>query len=307
MPERRTDPLTGDEVLLAPGRGSRPHDTGENGGDDDAPCPFCPGNERQTPPAVAVFEDGAGWSVRAFRNKFPAVEPPEGVHEVIVDSPAHAPEFTADSLRMYRDRFAYHAAGAEVDAASISLFKNAGLLAGASRKHPHAQLIALRELPERPARARRIAQEYYSGHGACVLCDRIAALDDACIVHETGAFVCYVPEIARFADEYWIAPRAHAPSFGETADAQISELYAVLARVTEGLAQIRPAPSYNLIIESGAFGLGPAAAFSHWYLSAIVRTSAVAGFELSSGMSINSGDPKESAARLRHMVTSHAP
>lgn len=304
MPERRTDPLTGDEILFAPGRGARPHDTGENA---EGPCPFCPGNEAQTPPAVAAFPEGAAWRVRAFRNKFAAVEPPEGVHEVIVDTPAHAPEFTEDSLRMYRDRFAYHAAGAEVEAAYISLFKNAGLLAGASRKHPHAQLIALRDAPERPARMRRIGAQYFATHGTCLLCDELAALDDAYVVELTEAFVCYVAEVSRFAHEYRIAPRAHAPSFADASDAQIAEVFGMLTRAVRGLAQIHGSPGYNLIFESAAFGVEAAAAYSHWYVTAIVRTSAVAGFELSSGMTINSGDPKESAARLRHMVSSHAP
>ena len=95
------DPLTGDLVILAPARASRPDDfrrrvapTPAAETAPTAPCPFCPGNEALTPPEVARLGPGApdtpGWSVRVVPNKFPIVGPGAGgAHEVVVLSPDH--------------------------------------------------------------------------------------------------------------------------------------------------------------------------------------------------------------------------
>jgi len=72
-------------------------------------CPFCPGNERLTPPQTDVLVNAGGnWSVRAVPNHFPALDmdgdasgahtrTPEGWyrlaghgrHEVIIETPEH--------------------------------------------------------------------------------------------------------------------------------------------------------------------------------------------------------------------------
>lgn len=301
MPELLVDPLSGDEVLLAPLRAVRPHDVDEPAAHA---CPFCPGQESQTPPEVAAFGDAGGWRVRAFRNKYPAIEPPLGVHEVIVDSPSHRADFTADSLRMYRDRFAHHATGGELDARYVIVFKNAGPQAGASREHPHAQLIAMRHIPERARRATERAERYFSEHHSCATCDEIGAAGEYMVAH-TPHFMCYTRPVSRFAYEYRIAPKRHAPSFQSVPDSELDELCALLDALVGGLRKMHDGVSYNLILESGREADRASAPSVHWHFCLIARTSALAGFELGSGMTINSADPKESAARLRHMVDSH--
>lgn len=93
VPELRTDWLTGRQVIVAENRAGRPNEfsahaehslapsagpSAENGA-SLAPatresCPFCPGHEVETPPAVADLRDEAGnWRVRVIPNKFPAV------------------------------------------------------------------------------------------------------------------------------------------------------------------------------------------------------------------------------------------
>ena len=80
MSELREDLLTGARVIVAPGRSVRP-DTFRT----DAPelpssvpaCPFCAGNEHETPPEVARRGAGdpetPGWRVRVVPNKYPLV------------------------------------------------------------------------------------------------------------------------------------------------------------------------------------------------------------------------------------------
>ena len=131
----RYDVLSGIFCVIAQERSKRPSDfpqaqrQQERGRERLSNCPFCPGNERMTPPEVAAYReggerDGPGWSVRVVPNKYPAFVPLEqsseeeedafshclkempeaiaspdtsmywelpaiGAHEVIIDSPAH--------------------------------------------------------------------------------------------------------------------------------------------------------------------------------------------------------------------------
>ena len=82
MPELRYDPHRGEWTLIAPDRRARPHPAhyaNATPAEDDPACPFCPGNEGETPPEVAaVREDGSaknapGWRARCVANKYPAV------------------------------------------------------------------------------------------------------------------------------------------------------------------------------------------------------------------------------------------
>ena len=86
-PEYRRDPVTGRWVIVAPERSLRPmglegaeprHRTGR---ERREPCPFCPGQEHDTPHEVLALRDpdtlsdGPGWRLRVVPNKFPAVRP----------------------------------------------------------------------------------------------------------------------------------------------------------------------------------------------------------------------------------------
>ena len=85
MAELRTDPLTGDRVVVAPARAQRPgawdapEDRDEPGREN---CPFCEGHETETPPEIFAIADARrqepdtpGWRVRVAPNKFPAFGP----------------------------------------------------------------------------------------------------------------------------------------------------------------------------------------------------------------------------------------
>ena len=140
-----------------------------------ARCPFCAGNEADTPPATAVYREGeilcghGEWQVRVVPNKFPAVtfsgrpelQPDsiffqtrdgEGIHEVIVESRDHRTSFSelsSDEARWvfqaYRDRCEEIKDTTELR--YVQIFKNARPGAGASMEHAHSQLIATSDVP----------------------------------------------------------------------------------------------------------------------------------------------------------------
>ena len=77
MNEIRCDPLSGYRVLIAEGRSARPRDyeTSHVVG-SKSNCPFCAGNEKETPEEVlrvSPADDTNLWQVRVVRNKYPAL------------------------------------------------------------------------------------------------------------------------------------------------------------------------------------------------------------------------------------------
>src|SRR4051812_43224627 len=77
MPELRQDPLSRRWVIIGEDRAARPNDfvsTVTRRG--DLACPFCLGNERETPHEIAVYRAEQAtepWTVRVVPNKYPAV------------------------------------------------------------------------------------------------------------------------------------------------------------------------------------------------------------------------------------------
>ena len=108
-------------------------------------CPFCPGNEEDTPPEVSRIGEGEknkpGWQVRVFANLFPITE----IHEVVVHSPDHEKnieDFSLDQvkniIRTYIDRF-----NSLKDKGKVFYFHNYSLISGASLVHPHSQVAVV--------------------------------------------------------------------------------------------------------------------------------------------------------------------
>ena len=84
-PEYRRDPVTGRWVVVAPERAARPlalrgSEPRHRPDRERRPCPFCPGQEHDTPHEVYALRepgtapDGPGWRLRVVPNKFPAVK-----------------------------------------------------------------------------------------------------------------------------------------------------------------------------------------------------------------------------------------
>ena len=247
MTEIRRHLITGEPVLYAPDRAERPRW-------DSAVCPFCPGHEDETPPEVARI--GEPWRVRVFPNKFPFVQH----HEVIVEASEHDATFATivhapDVVAMYIDRYrALRPFG------TVALFKNHGVMAGASLPHPHSQIAAVPFVPSRIARE----AEAFRRATECPLC-KVAGS-----VAENASFRMIDPGARMFSGERWIVPKRHFP---EIVPANVDDLAAMLqlaARQTRG--------DYNWL-----FFNYPDAPRAHFYISVAPRVSPVAGFELETG------------------------
>ena len=126
MGELRKGYITDRWVIIASGRGKRPHQFKVKPEPvDKEGCFFCPGNEEKTPPEIYRLEDGNKWKIRVIPNKFPAetlegnykvrthnkyftFASSYGKHEVLIETPSHdkqlwdlTPEDVVDVLKTY--------------------------------------------------------------------------------------------------------------------------------------------------------------------------------------------------------------
>ena len=97
-----------------------------------------------------------------------------------------------------------------------------------------------------------------------------------------------------------IYPRRHMASFGDISAAEITDLARTLRTVLAKLYHGLQDPDFNYTIRS-APSEWVGVKYFHWYLSVIPRLTRVAGFELGSGMFINTVTPESAADFLRNV------
>lgn len=334
MAELRYDHTTADWVVFAPLRKLRPHRdstvtpvSAATGSDRQETCPFCPGNEALTPHEIfAIREYGAGpnsnWQVRVVPNKFPALRIEEdnvridlgpvfhqmggcGAHEVVVESPHHEKylaqlpvEHVELVLKTLQQRFCDLMRDRRFQ--SIIIFKNHGEAAGTSLRHPHWQIIATPVVP-RLLRLKHIeATEYFDRYGrglySVILEEELAA--ESRIVAMNDDFVAFVPYAAHIPFELWIVSRRPESRFEELSGGENRSLATILKSVLLKLYSALENPDFNLTIDMPPRGDARGDGFQ-WHLRILPRLSTAAGFELGSGMSINTVLPEDAAAFLR--------
>lgn len=334
MPIIRQDPATRLWSVIATERAKRPDDFVRR--DETAAsvpsyvedCPFCPGNESMTPPAVFELPGSGGdasWSVRVIPNKFPALMTPEGEgdtarrmrgrlylemdgigqHEVVIETPDHSRTIATLSeeevtavVRTYRDRFL--ALDRSPWNQLIIIFRNQGERAGTSLAHPHSQIIGSPIVPEEIRRRLEESQRYHDDLGTCVYCDILEyeVADKTRVVCSNSGFVALCPFASSVPFEVWILPRRHASSFGVLGDDEIPLLGKALLDVLKRLHRLLGNPDYNYVVRSAPHHSAGEPHF-HWYIEILPRLTTRAGFEIGSGININVVVPEDAAEQLR--------
>ena len=336
MSELRQDPTTKEWVILAPERAKRPQQKPKKKPADnipawDASCPFCPGNEAQTPDEVfrsLVSGEGSDWEVRVVPNRFAALTTDGditrieegrffrkmggfGVHEVIIESPSHNTtmalmdyQHVEKVLIAYQER--YNALKKDRRIQCITIFKNHGWAAGTSLVHPHSQLVATPIISPYYNRKFYVAHEYYADMGRCLYCDLIAwDLEKAYnrVVAETKEFVIVHPYASHVSYETWILPKKHSASFGLFPATCLAELARVIKDTLFCLYQGLDNPAYNLMIDS-TNTQEEEDPYYHWHIRVMPRLSTIAGFEIGSGINISSALPEETAQLMKKVAYS---
>jgi UDPglucose--hexose-1-phosphate uridylyltransferase len=329
MSEIRQAPTTEEWVIMARERAKRPHDFVRQRAKPELTlfspsCPFCPGNETETPPEVLLYQGkkAQGWRVRAFANQFAALRPEGstvrreeegffldmdgiGVHEVVVEIPVHNKPLALmedsgveDVLRAYQER---HNALCRMSFVKlVIIFKNQGPSAGTSLEHPHSQLVATPVVPKHIRMKYEVAIRYYDNTGQCLYSDLVGheLRTGKRVVMETEKFVVFHPFASHQPFETWIVPRVHQACFGNASAEDLANLARVLRITLLKLYRGLNNPDFNYVIDTAPVGDENKNYFL-WHLRIIPRLTEVAGFEIGSGININTALPEETAQFMR--------
>jgi len=325
LPELRKDPIVGRWVIISTERARRPVEVPrEPARPATGPCPFCPGAEDKTAPAVYSIDAGGSWSVRVIPNKYPALKIEGqldrqgeglydkmngiGAHEVIIETASHQPALAdLDEEQIARVLVAYRERIVDLRRDSrfryVMVFKNQGAAAGATLEHTHSQLIALPVVPINVAEEMRGARHYYEYKERCLFCDiaKQELADGRRLVYQNDAFVVFAPFAPRQPFETWIVPKTHAASYED----HVRDYPALANALRTALRKIQTAldsPPYNFMLHTAPFSDRDAAHY-HWHIEIMPTLTTVAGFEWGSGFYINPTPPEEAAAFLRDLET----
>ena len=337
MSDLRHDPINDQWVSIARNRRDRPMEfVPMEQLRKQIICPFCKGNEEETPAALAAYdasgavlnpgEDPSGWTVRVIPNLYPSFslrthesrdEPDtgtqnygpfqsnrsHGIQELIIPSSRHITslsELTDDELtlsfRACQDRV-NHAKSLEYVKHAM-LFMNCRLAAGASLGHIHSQLLGSPVVSSRlESRVERNAA-YLRQHGRSMV-ESMANWEieqESRVVEVTENFCVVCPFASRFAFQVWIIPRVEKFDFLTCSDSVRDELAMHCRRLVSRFETVFDNPAYNLLFHIDPFGMSSG---GNGYVELFPRLTQAAGFEWGADIWVNPVAPEAAARRLR--------
>lgn len=231
MAELRLDPFTRRWVIT----GKRPVMPDVH--DEEDVCPFCPGNEHLTPPAIREYRDSTGaWKARVFHDRAPlllveggADRRAEGMfdrmntigaHEIVVETPVHgmtlaevAVEPLGHVLELFRDRILDLKQDHRLR--YVSLFKDQHGPSSTFRGHAYSQVLASPVMPQLLEIEFRWSHAHFQKHERCIFCDALQQemQHDKRVVDQNADFIAFCPFGSRWPYELCVMPLRHASSF----------------------------------------------------------------------------------------------
>jgi UDPglucose--hexose-1-phosphate uridylyltransferase len=261
------NPISNKWIISAPRRASRP-DIAKG---QEPTCPFCVGNELKDKEVYRIGgkENDQKWKVRVVNNKFPFAP----IHEVIVHSPDHHKNFdelplsqSELILKAYRQRFQTHQ-----DKGQVYIFQNHGEAGGESLPHPHSQLAVVPDfvkLDLAPVNFSKKTDQF----------------------QETEHLLIFSPVSSEWPDEVWIISKREGLFYSEISDEEVKDLAKALYRLIQ-IFDLRHGHEFPF-----NFCVSP---FKGWNLRMVPRLKNLGGFEVGTGIWVNTQDPKETIAFIK--------
>ena len=324
--ELRRDIVSGAWVVIATGRGKRPHDfLKQRRSRFVQPKRTCPFEQPPSPALLSYDNTGrtteAAWWVQVVPNKYPAFgkgicavfkaagpyEWTEGVgfHELVIsrdhDRPLGLMTDREAELVMRAYQARYLALKDDACVEYVSIFHNHGRLAGATIAHPHSQIIAIPVVPPDIARSLKASSEYSAQHDTCVHCVimEYEIKERVRIVYENERFAVITPYASKTAFEMRIYPKRHGARFEIITDNDrmglANAMRTVLAKLAIGLKD----PDFNFFLHTAPTGDSHQFDHYHWHFEILPKTAIWAGFEISTGIEISTIAPEAAAEFLR--------
>ncbi len=337
LPELRRDFLRNTWTIFSEERRRRPSEYKFLKTSESLFDPFLPGNENCTPAEVFAFRppdtapNTPGWTVRVVPNRYPALRiegKPEGraqgiydcmdglgAHEVVVETPQDKPleECSLEQISQVLNAWKQRILDLTKDPRFqyISIFKNQGPLAGATLHHPHSQIMALPVVPEIIERMCQNAVRYYQWKQRHWFRDLLyqEEKDNKRIVYENNSFFVICPYSSRFLFETTIYPKRLCASYETCTTYEIDQLADAMKAILLRLNATLENPSYNINLLNAPLYVirdnSPNATLVRdcwcWHIEIIPRLGPLAGFELGTGIYINTVFPEEAAHQLRNV------
>jgi UDPglucose--hexose-1-phosphate uridylyltransferase len=324
--EFREDLVSGEWVLFATGRRSRPGEGREVGKllQSQKSCPF-ENPEESGNEVVATYlnEAKTDWIAKVTKNKYPAVAKGEageirqagpfnviegkGMHEVVIfrdherDFYDFSKEEIAGIFKIYRERYSTTLDGGSRKYTLI--FHNHGAQAGATIQHPHSQVISIPILPPDVKRSIDGSESFYRKHGRKVYDVMLEweLGEKKRIVYENEGFVVFCPFVSKTEYELRIFCKEGHSHFEKTPENLFVSLGDALGATFGKIGKALGRPDYNFFIHTSPIDSSSAKAheFYSWHIEILPKVASVGAFELASGMEINVVDPDEAAKLFR--------
>ena len=324
MSQLRLNPLTGRWVTIVADRAERPTDFAPRSAQVEAepsrPCPFCPGHEEASLPALETLDAGGQWRMRVIPNLYPAFDGDEpfavhhlgpvhveaeasGIHEVFVFSPVHnggahliSDDDAGDLMLILKRRLQEHAATKHVRYTQAII--NHGREAGASLAHPHGQLLGLPFVPGEILEEQRAFTRF---EGGCILCATVEAelVDGKRVLFATDDVVCVSPYWAGAPYELLIIPRSHDLHLTDSTDETLRGMGIALRDAVVALREVHGDIAYNIVFHTAPHHYNGS---YHWHVHLFPKLVTTAGFERGTGVMINIVPPETAAERLRNVT-----
>ena len=292
-------------------------------------CPYCPGNESLTPPALLALVVQAGmlqrlsdsedsvvedWAVRVFDSSAPVVtttsaatysekplysEPAYGYHQVVVATPDHKQTLPQMSIEQWsnvlvvvqdRVRWLYTQKGVTY----VSIYVNSGVSAGARVAHPHFDMVTFSSIPPTIELEAEGFHRFMNENGNCPACNMISVESSGPRqILATDSFLAISPWASTYPYEYWIYPKRHVTSFSKITQKEINDLALILRATLGGMSKALKEVPFNLV-----FHLSPEKKNSrqiHWHIEVYPQLSAWSGLERGFGVYVNNTRPEKAA------------
>lgn len=332
MSHIRIDPITKQAVIIAAERVDKPTDYIEKANEVDLEkskiiCPFCVGREHIVPNASnTIYDNNSNWIVRIVPNKYPIIsetsinEMPNnnnlfkaassnGFHDVIIEHPSH--EFNFYNAEINDLAIIFDAVMLRLKDLSneknmkYSLhFKNFGAEAGASLYHSHSQMITTAFIPTQIKIELEGSLEYYNSNNICAYCDIIEEEKklNKRVIEENEEFIAISPFASRSPYQIYILPKNHFCSIIESNHSNI-KFANILKNIFKRIYNLLGNISFNYVLHTIPNNLSGQYSHSHhWFLDLIPKMNKLAGYELGSGILINSISPEDATENLKKAI-----
>jgi len=250
-----------------------------------------------------------------------------GRHEVIIDHNNHGialhemmPEHISLLFFAYQQRL-ISLYESDHRLKYILVFKNYGPAAGGSIPHTHSQIIAMPVVPHNVQQEIEYSYSHFNKHHHCIFCTLIdeamtyeATIYDResgevrrkidvgqYIIEKSKHFIAIKPFASRYEWEMHIYPLDHQMNFLDCSKEELEDFALLLKHTMQRLDAVLGGVQYNYFLHSIPHGkeYKKYQHSYHWYLEICPRTSIPTGFELGSGLYVNTISPESAAEQLR--------